>query len=157
MTKPPARAQLTNLLVRDLPLAVRGQYVVRDQSLPGFFIVVGRAAKTFTIQVDTRRLGVRKTIRESIGRSDTWDAQEARKEAMARIGALQTGAREAVARRGRTTLRDAWNSYRALLGQRVAAGSRRQRTLDGYADSVERLLAGWFGDRRAQDSCDADH
>ena len=138
------RARLTNRLVRTLPLAQRGQYVVRDQTLPGFFVVVGRRTRTYTIQVDTRRLGRRRTVREAVGRVEDWDAGEARSEAKTRIGALQTGAREATTRRGRVTLRAAWASYRDYLQQRVAAGERSQRTLDGYEDSVERLLKSWL-------------
>lgn len=140
----PRRARLGNKLVRRLPLARAGQYVVRDEALPGFFVVVGQRARTYTIQVDTRRLGRRRTVREAIGRADDWDAGDARQEARARIGNLQTGAREATTRRGRVTLRAAWASYRDLLGQRVAAGERSQRTLDGYEDCVERLLRGWL-------------
>ena len=140
----PRRARLGNKLVRALPLAPAGQYVVRDTALPGFFVVVGRRTRTYTIQVDTRRLGRRRTVRETVGRADEWDATDARKEARARIGALQTGARDATARRGRVTLRAAWASYRDLLERRVAAGERRQRTLEGYTDCVERLLEGWL-------------
>lgn len=140
----PTHATLTNRLVRGLPLAERGQYVVRDRALPGFFVVVGRRARTYTIQCDTRRLGARKTTRKSIGRASDWDAADARKEAKALIGALQTGATEATPRHGRATLRTAWASYRVLLAQRVAAGERSQRTLDGYAACVDRYLAGWL-------------
>ena len=140
----PRRARLGNKLVRDLPPAQEGQYVVRDEKLPSFFVVVGRRARTYTIQVDVRSLGRRQTIREVIGRADEWDATDARKEARARIGNLQTGAREATARRGRVTLRAAWAGYRDLLERRVAAGERRQRTLEGYTDCVERLLEGWL-------------
>lgn len=140
----PRRARLGNKLVRALPLAPAGQYVVRDTTLPGFFVVVGRRTRTYTIQVDTRRLGRRRTVRETVGRADEWDATDARKEARAQIGALQTGARDATARRGRVTLRAAWASYRDLLERRVAAGERSPRTLDGYTDCVERLLKDWL-------------
>ncbi len=88
--------------MRGLPPARASQYIVRDKKLPGFFVVVGKRRRTYTIQVDTRRLGVRKTVREAIGRAEDWDASDARKEAQARIVALQTTPRP-----GRTTLRAA--------------------------------------------------
>ncbi len=143
----PRRALLTNDLVRKrLPSARSGQYVVRDSKLPGFFVVVGvgERARTYTIQVDVRRLGQRRTVKEAIGRADEWDAGDARKEARGRIGNLQTGARSASDRRGRVTLRAAWASHRDQLKRRVAAGERSQRTVDGYEDSIERLLRGWL-------------
>ncbi len=141
---PPTRAVLSNRLVRSLPVPKAGQYIVRDKTLPGFFVVVGKAARTYTIQVDTRRFGARKTTRKSIGRADQIDAGDARKEAKALIGALQTGASEATPRRGRATLRVAWASYRELLGARVDAGERSPRTLDGYRACIEGYLSGWL-------------
>lgn len=138
----PRRARLTNKLVRGLPPARGGQYVVRDERLPGFHVVVGRRARTYTIQVDTHRLGQRKTVKEAIGRAGEWDADDARKEARARIGGLQTGARETTARR--VTLGMAWAGYREELEHKVAAGNRSPRTLKGYRDSVERVMADWL-------------
>ena len=140
----PTREVLSNKLVRSLSPPTTGQYIVRDKTLAGFFVVVGKAAKTYTIQVDTRRLGARKTTRQAIGRAEDWDAGDARKKAKSVIGALQTGASEATARRTRVTLGSAWESYRKLLGARVAAGERSQRTLDGYKGDIERYLSAWL-------------
>lgn len=143
----PRRAHLTNKLVRALPPARSGQYVVRDDgkgAVAGLFVVVGTRTKTFTVQCDVRSLGERKTIRKAIGRAEDWDVDEARKEAKATLGSLQTGAHRAVPKRGALTLGTAWNRYQAHLDRRVAAGERSQRTVDGYRDSIERLLKGWL-------------
>lgn len=133
------RQHLTNAIVRRLPLAERGQYVVRDATLPGFHVVVGRRTRTFTLQVDIRALGRRKTVKQAIGRVEDWDCADARKEARARIGALQTGARTTEPKGGRLTLGMAWEAYRVNLERR----GRSPRTIEGYQDSIERLLKGW--------------
>lgn len=138
------KRHLTNKLVRYLKPAKEGQYVVRDKALPGFFVVVGKRAKTYTVQIETRRLGKRQTTRQTIGRADQIDCGDARKEARLLIGGIQTGTVEAVAKNGRVTLGQAWRSYRELMAQRVAAGERSQRTLDGYRDHVERVLSDWL-------------
>ena len=46
------RTKLTDAAVRKLPPAEVGQYVVRDAELRNFYLVVGKQAKTFTVQVD---------------------------------------------------------------------------------------------------------
>lgn len=142
----PTSAKLTNKLVRSLPAAPAGQYIVRDGgkgAVAGFFVVVGKRTKTYTIQYDTRSLGRRQSHKEKIGRVEDWDAEEARKEAKALLGARQTG-REGAPQRGGLTLRAAWASYEAHLERRVAAGERSPRTVEGYKDCIERLLKGWL-------------
>lgn len=46
------KMSLTNQAVKALPFSDKGQYVVRDTDLKGFFIVVGKASKTYTVQVE---------------------------------------------------------------------------------------------------------
>jgi hypothetical protein len=59
---------LNNDTVSKLPLAVAGQYIERDDKLPGFFIVVGKRTKTFTVQVDGKKPdGTRTSRREKVG------------------------------------------------------------------------------------------
>lgn len=59
---------LNNDTVARLPFAVSGQYVERDDRLPGFFVVVGKTRKTFTVQVDGRKPdGTRTSRREKVG------------------------------------------------------------------------------------------
>lgn len=141
----PRRTSLSDKLVDRLPLAASGQYAVRDDEVRGFFVVVGTRTKTYTIQTDLRSLGNRRTHREMLGRVEEWSAKNARNEAKARIGTLQTGARKAVSRRSGCTLRDGWERYEEHLTRRIAAGERSPRTLEGYKDCIERLLAGWLG------------
>lgn len=139
----PRRAQLTKKDVDRWPHAAVGQYIVRDDELPGFFVVVGKKAKTYTIQVDVRSLGKARSVRKIIGRHPDWDAGQARQQARAELGALQTGAKTPVSARGAITLHDAWSRHRAHLERLVATGERSQRTLDGYDDCIERLLKDW--------------
>jgi integrase len=141
----PRRAKLTNQLVRArLPLAETGQYLVRDTALPGFFVLIGTRARTYTIQCDVRDLGHRRTVREAIARAEDMDADEARREARARLGAIQTGARATTPRRELVTLRQAWASYREHFEERVAAGERSAGTLTNYEHLIEGVLRDWL-------------
>jgi hypothetical protein len=47
--------ELTDKIVRGRPAATTaGQYLVRDAALPGFFVVVSKRTKTFTVQCDVK-------------------------------------------------------------------------------------------------------
>ena len=103
-----ATTRLTDEAVRRLrPAEEAGQYIVRDADLPGFFLVVGRRAKTFTVQYDIRELGGRSTRRRSIGRFGQVSAREARAAAMRLLGSRD----DAPADTRGPTLREAWGRY----------------------------------------------
>jgi hypothetical protein len=135
--------KLTNKDVAALPPATAGQYQVRDTELKCFMVVVNRGSKSYTIQVDTRKLGIRHTHREVIGRTDVIGATEARKVAKVKIGELQTGARAAPGRK--IILSEAWDSYSALLGRRIEAGERGANTARLYNTIVPLCLDHWMG------------
>jgi integrase len=133
-----ARTRLTDATVRALPLANDGQYIVRDTELPGFFVVVGKRTKTYTIQTDIRSLGRRRTVRKAIGRHGLIGAREARAEARRELGSYALGLAKPPSA---LTVRDAWCRYRA--GHLEAQG-RRPRTVESYCDTFERLLRDWL-------------
>ncbi|OCC24878.1 hypothetical protein MB02_05310 [Croceicoccus estronivorus] len=82
-------AELTDKAVEKLPLATGGQYVVRDD-LPGFYVVVGKRSKTFTVQCDVKDdLGKRRTKKKSIGSFPDLTVRQARAKAKAELGAMQ--------------------------------------------------------------------
>jgi hypothetical protein len=132
--------QLTDRLVRTLPFAngERGQYIKRD-TLAGFFVVVGRRAKTFTIQTDVHGLGERKTVRRMLGRFPDIKCDEARAKAKLVLGQFQTGERKLGAAPD-VTLRAAWAEYRHDM---VVKG-RSMRTIALYDDTVTRVLQDWL-------------
>jgi len=62
------RILLTDKTIAQLPNPNVGWYLARDTDLKGFFVVVGKRKRTFTVQGDLRQGGKRaSTIRVSIG------------------------------------------------------------------------------------------
>ena len=62
------RLLLNDKAIARLPDPASGWYLARDTELKGFFVVVGKRKKTFTVQGDLRRAGKRaSTIRVAIG------------------------------------------------------------------------------------------
>ena len=137
------REELTEAKIAAAPLADEGQYLMRDTKLSGFFVVVGKKSKTYTVQGDLWRNRRRiKTCRVALGRFGTITLKKARRDASEALAAIARGEdpSEPARRRGGVTLQDAWNSYRETLEQR----GRSQRTIDGYKDAIERLLKDWL-------------
>lgn len=136
----PRRARLTDPLVRSLPTAPpKMQYVVRDAELPGFYVLVGTSAKTYTVQHDVYQLGRRRTIKRAVGRHGEISCREARAEARRVLGEIATK-RVNVGGPGPTLL-EAWREYEKLLIKK----GRSPTTIRTYRDSVERVLKDWNG------------
>jgi hypothetical protein len=85
------RIALTDKAVSALPLATHGQYLARDTELGGFFVLTGKTKKTFTIQGDLRRDGLRKSIRLAVGQAGEVNAREARAKAKEWLGKIARG------------------------------------------------------------------
>lgn len=136
--RPPRRAKLTDELAHALPLAANeaARYVVRDESVPGFFLRVGAKHKTWAAQVDKRR-GGRRTLIKTLGRVGEISAREARAGARSWIGEHQL--QPSAGGKG-PTLRVAWEMYAAALERR----KRAPKTIRGYRDSIEGHLVGWL-------------
>jgi hypothetical protein len=141
--------ELTEEHVGRLPLAVSGQYVVRDTKLPGFFVVVGKFARTFTAQVDTHEAGARRSHRKAFGRYGEIKAADARRQARDWIAGAQAGSRLPTKDRDSATLGQAWLIYRAELvskGRQEGTIQFYEEVMQGplrrYASSSLRKLAG---------------
>jgi len=103
--------ELSDRMVEKLPFAASGQYAVRDD-LPGFFLIVGKRAKTYAAQCDVKDdLGRRRTKRVTLGRFPDLSVKQARAKAKAEMGALQVAGRFE-ARRKEWTLGEAWEHMR---------------------------------------------
>lgn len=141
------RIQITEMEARRLPLSEAGQYVVRDNELTGFFVVVGRKKKTYTVQSEVWSEGKRKTVKTAIGIVGQISAKDARREAKAALASIVTGefaesehVEEAQASESRgVTLREAWERYRVALVRK----NRSEGTIAGYRDHVERIFKAW--------------
>ncbi|MDF0496542.1 integrase arm-type DNA-binding domain-containing protein [Bradyrhizobium yuanmingense] len=127
--------------------------------MKGFFAVVGKRKRTFTIQGDLRQGGKRaSSIRVSIGDTRELTTRAARaiaKEYLAQIsrgqhpktakqdgetGAGQAG-NEAKIEVSTVTLRQAWQRYREA---HLIRKGRSEKTISGYRDQVEGLFAEWL-------------
>ena len=62
------RISLTDKTIAQLPAPKDGWYLARDTELKGFFVVIGKRKRTFTVQGDLRQGGKRaSSIRVSVG------------------------------------------------------------------------------------------
>lgn len=150
------RIQLTDREISRLPVPTEGWYLARDTELKGFFVVVGRRKRTFTVQGDMRVGGQRKSIRVSVGDVSQMTTREARTIAKSYLAQIARGEHPkpeaerqpaplappepAVPARGSITLQAAWVRYRD--GHMIRKG-RSPATIEGYRDHVERIFADW--------------
>lgn len=139
------RAHLTDRTVDRLPLAICGQYIVRDAELKGFFVVVGTKRKTFTVQGECRRDGERHSKTLAVGRAGdvtTRDARVKAKEMLAKIasGGLLPEKAPPPPPPSDITLQEAWYRYRLAHLERKG---RSAATIGNYADHIDRLFADW--------------
>jgi integrase len=152
----PTRLPLSEKAIIALRLAPRGQHVIRDTELPGFFLVIGKRRKTFMAQGDLRANGRRKSVRIKIGEVGQIKTREARAKAKEILGSIGKGvdprptaesfgeARESGTKLVNTTgptLRAAWSRYRDSHLQRKG---RSDGTVENYRDHVERLMVDWL-------------
>ncbi|WP_156441668.1 integrase arm-type DNA-binding domain-containing protein [Sphingomonas sp. CCH16-B10] len=132
--------ELTDKIVRGKPPATGGQYLVRDAALPGFFVVVGKRTKTFTVQCDVKdELGRRRTKKVAIGQVGELSVAQARAKAKATLGALQVEGKFEE-RRKEWTLGEAWEHMRDF---ELPGKGSRPRTVDGYEKTIRRLMGDW--------------
>ena len=139
------RANLTDRTVDRLPPSMQGQYIVRDEELRGFFVVVGAKRKTFTVQGECWQDGKRHHKKVKIGNAGEITTRDARVQAKAMLAKIAKGELIVVPPKpppvADVTLREAWGRYRIAHMQRK---ERSERTIKNYADHVERVLADWL-------------
>jgi hypothetical protein len=130
-------AQVTDQLVRRLPFTARGQAKVRDEECKGLLLVIGMDTKTFSAKVERVIDGFREYGYASFGSfdpdaSDHVGVKDARKAAAKWIADYKNGAKVA-AKRGGTTLKEAWARYKA----RLEAKGRSPTTIEWYREYIE--------------------
>lgn len=146
-----SRLSLSDRSIGALPFAALGQHIVRDEDVPGFFLLVGTRSKTFMIQGDLWENGKRRTIRVKVGEVGKIATREARAKAKVILGSIANGidprpkAQEPVVGSGPNgpdpTLKQAWERYRD--GHMKRKG-RSGGTIENYRDHVERLMSDWL-------------
>jgi len=154
------RVLLTDKAIAGLTAPEKNWYLARDTELKGFFVVVGKRKRTFTVQGDLRQGGKRaSTVRIAIGDCDEISTRTARATAKSYLAQLSQGvhpkaeerAAKVVAAKaaevptapspGGITLREAWHRYRDA---HLIRKERSEKTVAGYRDHVERIFAEWL-------------
>jgi integrase len=151
------RILLTDKTIAQLPAPNDGWYLARDTELKGFFVVVGKRKRTFTVQGDLRKSGKRaSSIRVSIGDSREMSTRTARSTAKEYLAQISQGLHPKLAQQNRSsgagenventtlahvTLRQAWQRY---LDAHLIRKGRSEKTISGYRDHVERIFAEWL-------------
>ena len=139
------RLSLTDKSVAQLPQAAIGQYKARDTELKGFFVLVGKRSKTFMVQGEFWREGVREfSIRLKIGDCGKLSTRDARIKAKDALAVIAKGVKPGEPLKpqvGEVTLRQAWERYRDahLVRKRRSTG-----TISNFRDHMERLLKDWL-------------
>jgi integrase len=151
------RLLLTDKAIAQLPAPADGWYLARDTELRGFFVVIGKRKRTFTVQGDLRKNNKRvSSVRVSIGDAQEMSTRTARataKEYLAQISRGKhpnptqgepSGSRENAEENATptdVTLKHAWERY---LEAHLTRKSRSEGTIAGYRDHVERIFAEWL-------------
>jgi integrase len=137
----PRTERLTDATLARIPLSPNGQHVIRDALCPGLFVVVGKRAKTWTVQGDLRRGVTRSTIKMSLGRTDEVVVAEARRLAAEILAKIRKGEDpRSEARAEVFTLGVAMEAYCKVMVRR----GRADRSLELVRDATNRLLKPWI-------------
>jgi Arm DNA-binding domain len=161
---PDIRIALNDRTISSLPLAASGQYFARDTELPGLMVLVGKRTKTFVVQGERKKGGMRLSVRMKIGEVGDLSTREARAKAKDVLAKIANGVdpRSKTNQESRApdvglptdaspTLRLAWTRYRD--GHMMKKG-RSSGTIENYRDHVERLLADWLDEPLAKFASD---
>jgi site-specific recombinase XerD len=152
------RILLTDKTIAQLPTPKDGWYLARDTELKGFFVVVGKRKRTFTVQGDLRRDGKRaSSIRVSIGATSEMSTRTARAAAKEYLAQISQGKHPKAVKEDQPaetagkvpndmpaaeiTLRQAWQRY---LEAHLIRKGRSEKTISGYRDHVERIFMEWL-------------
>lgn len=156
------KVHLNDRTIGQIAFAESGQYVVRDEKLKGFFLLVGRTTKRYMVKGDLRIEGQPPTsIKVSVGDAATLAPGKARTIAMGYLAEIKQGRHpkpqevrsetlvaEIVAetmpadpeqQAAGPTLREAWEAYKAALIKK----ERGARTIAGYEDHIVRVFKRW--------------
>ncbi len=128
--------KLTAQYVRDMPLAVKRQTLVTDDTLPGFGVRVGTRTKSYFAE---GRVNGR-TRRVTIGRTDILTFNEARKKAMKALSEMADGKdRNAELKQERAKLMTLGQAVEGWLSER----GHRSSTSTTYRATMRREFSEW--------------
>jgi integrase len=144
------RVPFSDRTLAALPLAVKGQVVIRDSDLAGFFVRIGTRTKTYMVQGDLWTGGHRQSLSIRVGEVGKISARDARGKAKILLGSIADGVDprpkpvpvpEPEESDNDPTLAQTWERYRDVHMRRKG---RSDKTTLGYRDHVERLMGDWL-------------
>jgi hypothetical protein len=152
------RVLLTDKTIAQLPAPDDGWYLARDTELKGFFVVIGKRKRTFTVQGDLRLDRKRaSSIRVSIGDTSEMSTRTARATAKEYLAQISQGKHPKAVKENQPadtpeklptdaptaeiTLRGAWQRY---LEVHLIRKGRSEKTISSYRDHVERIFVEWL-------------
>lgn len=137
------KIDITDATVAALPYEPRGEKFYADRSLRGFSVRVGGRSKTYTCRADYYRDGRRLAIKRiRIGAVGEISADAARTKAIEQMRRVRaTGSVDQPGDPAKTTMGDIWPRYRAAMEKSGAS----VRTIEDYADKIDRHLKAWHG------------
>ena len=95
------RILLTDKAIARLPVPKEGWYLARDAELKGFFVVVGKRKRTFTVQGDLRQGKKRvSSVRVAIGDTSEISTRSARATAKDYLAQISRGQHPKAEKRG---------------------------------------------------------
>lgn len=127
---------LTKTAIEKIQPPVRGQVLYRDATLPGFGLRVGTKSKMYFVEGQVRR----RTVRTTIGRSDVFTPEVARRRALKVLAQMADGLNpnlERHAKRAATmTLQQSFDSF---FERRTLAATSKEN----YGRSIDIYLNDW--------------
>lgn len=121
---PDIRIALNDKAIAQLPTPEDGWYLARDTELKGFFVVVGKRKRTFTVQGDLRQRGKRaSTIRVSIGDASELTTRAARAIAKEYLAQISKGQHPKARQDGKAEQAETVGNGAAAVGSLEIAGS----------------------------------
>jgi len=132
------KAKITKSFVDSAPLSKKGQVLYCDKDMPGFYLIIGKSAKTYAAQKDIRGRSVRFTI----GRHGHFTPEEARKIARDKLYLMSQGINpntlKTEEKRKEITLAKVLKNYQDTRK------NLKQATKDDYEYHLNKYLSDWM-------------
>lgn len=135
------KAKITKTFVENAPYADKGQVLYCDNDLAGFYLVVGKRAKTYIAQKDVQG----KSVRCTIGRHGHFTTDEARRIAKDKLYLMAQGIdpnkMDEEQKKEIITLNDVLKSYQFMRK------NLKETTKQDYEYLLNKYLPDWLGKR----------
>ena len=132
--------KLTKVEVEKIPLTAAGkQRIYFDTELKGFGLLVGQTTKAYIVQKDLHR----RTCRINIGRHGVWTTEEARKEALQILAAMDRGEDPRKDKEAQQSNRLTLEQAYAIHVQALRRREKSAATIECYELTLRTYLKEW--------------